>query len=235
MLVYVHRSDVNTDTISTGTAARVPPHHVMTAVDELNERYHRKCEEYNKRLSGAAPMFGETLTYLTGRRPIWSDSPRFGNKSRMFTVRGKYHLPQRSGTSLTFPPSLIILQAVVVSKQSLESWLACNQSYLPQPNDDDAGVREEISVSDILCEHGALDPSQASRMKCINEAGAKSAARVGKLNLRIRTPTRRFWLLDASSPHYSILATSAQFASRKHTKVRNLQPRDTRVSDSHNV
>ena len=52
MLVYVRRSDVNTDATSAGPAARMPPPHVMTAVDELNERYHRKCEEYNTRLPG---------------------------------------------------------------------------------------------------------------------------------------------------------------------------------------
>ena len=52
MLVYVRRSDVNTDTMSTEPAAHSPPGHVMTAVDELNERYHRKCEEYSIRLPG---------------------------------------------------------------------------------------------------------------------------------------------------------------------------------------
>ena len=52
MLVYVRRSDANADAISTGPAARTPPRHVMAAVDELNERYHRKCEEYNARLPG---------------------------------------------------------------------------------------------------------------------------------------------------------------------------------------
>lgn len=52
MLVYVHRSDVNADAAPIEPAARMPPSHVMTAVDELNERYHRKCEEYNTRSSG---------------------------------------------------------------------------------------------------------------------------------------------------------------------------------------
>jgi len=51
MLVYVRRSDVETDATPTEPAARTPPRHVMTAVDELNERYHRKCEEYNTRFS----------------------------------------------------------------------------------------------------------------------------------------------------------------------------------------
>jgi len=50
MLVYVRRSDVNAG--ATEPAAHTPPRHVMTAVDELNERYHRKCEEYNTRLPG---------------------------------------------------------------------------------------------------------------------------------------------------------------------------------------
>ena len=65
-------------------------------------------------------------------------------------------------------PSLIVLQAVVVSRQGLEKWLARNQTYLPQPTDKEIEVLEEISISDVLCEHGALDPSQASSMKCIN-------------------------------------------------------------------
>ena len=51
MLVYVRHSDTTKDTTSGGPATRTPPHHVMTAVDELNERYHRKCEEYDTRLS----------------------------------------------------------------------------------------------------------------------------------------------------------------------------------------
>jgi len=52
MLVYVRRPDVTADATSTGPVARSPPRHVMTVVDELNERYHRKCEEYNTRSSG---------------------------------------------------------------------------------------------------------------------------------------------------------------------------------------
>jgi len=52
MLVYVRRSDANADATPAKPAAHMPPHHVMTAVDELNERYHRKCEEYNTRSLG---------------------------------------------------------------------------------------------------------------------------------------------------------------------------------------
>lgn len=52
MLVYVRRANATGDATSTGPVARTPPHHVMTAVDELNDRYHRKCEEYNTRFSG---------------------------------------------------------------------------------------------------------------------------------------------------------------------------------------
>lgn len=48
MLVYVRRSEENIDATSTAPA-RTPPHHVMRVVDELNDRYHRKCEEYNAR------------------------------------------------------------------------------------------------------------------------------------------------------------------------------------------
>ena len=52
MLVYVRRSDVSADAALAQPAARTPPCHVMTAVEDLNERYHRKCEEYNTRSSG---------------------------------------------------------------------------------------------------------------------------------------------------------------------------------------
>lgn len=142
----------------------------------------------------------------------------------MFTVRGRYHLPQRSEVSLTFSPPLTVFQAVVASKQSLESWLVRNQTHLPQPNEEEAGVLEEISVSDILCEHSSLDPSQASRMKCINEVSAESVARVDQLNNKIRLPTKRFRPLDASSRRWFTLTTSVKFVSRKHIKVRNLQP-----------
>jgi len=73
-------------------------------------------------------------------------------------------------------PSLNVLQAVVVSRQGLEKWLARNQTHLPQPNED-MEVLEEICVLDILCEHSALDPSKANRMKCINEVSVESIAR----------------------------------------------------------
>jgi hypothetical protein len=119
--------------------------------------------------------------------------------------------------------SLTVLQAVVVSRQSLEKWLARNQTCLPQPIDEDAGVLEEISISDILCEHGALDPSQASSMKCINGVSVESAARDSKLDRKTRLPTRAFQLPDASSRRCSTLITFAQFASCKHIKVRNLR------------
>jgi hypothetical protein len=73
-------------------------------------------------------------------------------------------------TSLTSP------QAVVASKRSLGHWLTRNQTHLPQPCNEDTGISEEISISDILCEHGALDPSKSSNMKCINEVSAEFVA-----------------------------------------------------------
>ena len=104
MLVYVRRTDVTKDVISTGPIARTPPRHVMTVVDELNERYHRKCEEYDTRLSGKPVILGEILTYLTGKRLSWIVSLRFGNRSWVFIVHGKHHLLQRSETPLALPP-----------------------------------------------------------------------------------------------------------------------------------
>jgi len=227
MLVYVRRPDVTKDTMSTGPVARTPPRHVMTAVDELNDRYHRKCEEYNTRLSGKPVILSELLTCFTDKRLSWSVSPRSGNKSWIFTVHGKRHPLQRSGTPRLCLPSLTALQAVVVSKQSLEKWLARNQTCLPQPTGEDVGALEEISISDILCEHGALDPSQASSMKCINEVSVEFAVRDSKLDRKTRLPTRTFWIPDASSRRCSTLITSAQFASRRHIKVRNLQRIET--------
>lgn len=96
----------------------------------------------------------------------------------------------------------------MVSKQSLENWLARNQTHLPPPGGEEVGAPEEISVSDILCEHGALDPSQAGRMKCINEVSTESIIGARKLNSKIRAPTRRFRPLDVSSSRWSILTTS---------------------------
>ena len=100
-----------------------------------------------------------------------------------------------------------MLQAVVVSKRGLENWLARNQTWLPQPSDEDPGVPEEISISDILCDHGALDPSKASNMKCINEVRAESAVRYHKLDCKIRVLTKTSWQLDPTSRHCSTLAT----------------------------
>jgi len=104
MLVYVRRPDATKDTTSTGLVARTPPRHVMTTVDELNDRYHRKCEEYNTRLSGEPVILSEVLTHSTDKRLSWSVSPRSGNKSWIFTVHGKRHLLQRSGTPSALPP-----------------------------------------------------------------------------------------------------------------------------------
>ena len=104
MLVYVRRPDVTKDTTSTGPVARTPPCHVMTAVDELNDRYHRKCEEYNTRLSEKPVILNELLTCFTDKRLSWNVSPRSGNKSWIFTVHGKRHLLQRSGTPSASPP-----------------------------------------------------------------------------------------------------------------------------------
>lgn len=95
----------------------------------------------------------------------------------MFTVHGKHHLLQRSEFLQLQPLSLTVLQAVVVSKQGLENWLVRNQTRLPKPNEEE-GVPEEISIPDILCEHGALDPSKAGNMKCINEVSAQLAVRM---------------------------------------------------------
>ena len=48
MLVYVRRSE-KIDATSAVPISRMPPRHVMITVDELNERYHKKSEEYNAR------------------------------------------------------------------------------------------------------------------------------------------------------------------------------------------
>ena len=112
-----------------------------------------------------------------------------------------------------------------MSKRGLEEWLARNQTYLPQTTGagEDSEVLEEISVSDILCGHDGLDPSQANRMKCINEVSMESVTRDGKLHHVTRVPTRKFWLPGANLCHYATLATSARFASHKHIRVRNLR------------
>lgn len=116
----------------------------------------------------------------------------------------------------------------MVSKQSLEEWLARNQTHLPPPDDEESGAPEEISVSDILCEHDGLDPSKASRMKCINEVGPGSVAKASKPNSKVRLPTIRFRLPDACSRRCSTLATSVKFVSHKHIKVRD--PRSAGIS-----
>lgn len=67
MLVYVRRPDETADTTSAVPVSRTPPSHVMTVVDELNDRYHEKCEGYSTR-SSANPIHGEILTRLTGKR-----------------------------------------------------------------------------------------------------------------------------------------------------------------------
>lgn len=118
-----------------------------------------------------------------------------------------------------------------MSKKGLEEWLARNQTYLPQTAGGDSGVVEEIFISNILCGHGGLDPSQANRMKCINEVSVESATGGGKLHHVTRVPTRKLWLPGASLRHYATLATSARFASHKHIKVRNLRPIE-RLRDS---
>ena len=127
-------------------------------------------------------MLSETLTCLSGRRPTQGVSQRFVNRSWMHTVLGKYRLLQGLELLWLHLPLLTMLQAVVVSKQSLENWLARNQTHLPRANDEDDGAPEELSISDILCEHGALDPSRASNMKCINEVSAAFARRYCKLD-----------------------------------------------------
>lgn len=138
----------------------------------------------------------------------------------MFTVHGKHHPLRRSEFPRLYLPSLNILQAVVVSKQGLENWLARNQTRLPQSNDEGAEVPEEIPISDITCEHGALDPSKASSMKCVNEVSADSTVRYHKSDHKIRVLTTRSWPPGATSRHCSTPITSVQSASPKRTKVR---------------
>ena len=94
MLVYVRRSGENADATSVVPVARMPPPHVMMAVDQLNDRYHKKCEEYNTRWS-VNSVHGEILSFSTGKRLTWNVSIRFVSESWMFTVHGKCHLSRR--------------------------------------------------------------------------------------------------------------------------------------------
>jgi hypothetical protein len=114
--------------------------------------------------------------------------------------------PAKVRTPLASLPLLTMLQAVVVSKQSLENWLARNQTHLPRTNDEEDGAPEELSISDILCEHGALDPSKASKMKCIDEVSATFALRYPKLDQ------------EEQGAYDKILASGCNFASLLHTE-----------------
>ena len=75
---------------------------------------------------------------------------------------------------------------VVVSRQALESWLsthcftaALRQSSPSADSDSDPPIEANISIacSDIVCEHGFLDPAKANDMKCITRVSLRSATR----------------------------------------------------------
>lgn len=103
MLVYVRRSEENPDATSTAPPTRVPPCHVMTAIDELNNRYHKKCEEYSSRWLEILPPQVKGKVNLPYRTEA--------HLARFYEIReqvmGIYRLWETSSTKVTPSPILL--------------------------------------------------------------------------------------------------------------------------------
>ncbi|KAF9053878.1 cysteine proteinase [Hymenopellis radicata] len=120
-----------------------PPPNVMEVVKELNAKYEEACEEFANKQKVA-------------ERHLWEKRRTVIDIYRSWSVESTKE------------------DSAIVSRRSLDEWLtkgalkdaADTFSSKPKP-DQDAASETPLSIEDIVCEHGLLNPDKTSDMKRI--------------------------------------------------------------------
>ncbi|KAF8921110.1 cysteine proteinase [Mucidula mucida] len=122
-----------------------PPPHVMEVVKELNSQFEQACEEFENKQKVA-------------EMHLWEKRRTVIDIYRSWSVESTKE------------------DAAIVSRRSLDEWLtkgALKDAADTFPNklkpDQDAASETLLSVEDIVCEHGLLNPDKTSDMKRIKK------------------------------------------------------------------
>ncbi|KAI0646997.1 cysteine proteinase [Trametes meyenii] len=151
----------------------VPPPRALDVVQRMNNAHKDSCEEYARREKSCRARFDHIRHTMMGIYQSWSLSSRQQD-------------------------------AVVASRQSLESWISRHitkpktPKTTPAPAAEDAVPKEDasvtlteestqimLSISEVVCVHGKLDPNGAGDMKVIR---AEAWARMAQEDRCILTP-----------------------------------------------
>ncbi|KAI0688254.1 cysteine proteinase [Cytidiella melzeri] len=128
------------------TAIPHPPERALQVIEDMNAQHARSCEEHDLRKQDVESRFSVVRDRIMGIYQNWQLS---SNAERN----------------------------VVLSRRALEQWLSYH--ITPHSKDKTDAKTEEMEVdsgpvtfssSDILCEHGRLDPGQVANMKRVKKA-----------------------------------------------------------------
>ncbi|KAF9526995.1 cysteine proteinase [Crepidotus variabilis] len=141
MLIYARKDHQKHDTFG----APQPSTRAVQIIENLNMTYLDTCNAYAEQDTMAKSRFVDLKSKVTFIYGQWTTSPSH--------------------------------EMVVVSRRSLEAWLsehcieAAQARHLNDTQHSDASPanKDKISIdcSDIVCQHGCLDPRKANNMKCI--------------------------------------------------------------------
>ncbi|KAL4067914.1 hypothetical protein J3A83DRAFT_4097639 [Scleroderma citrinum] len=124
---------------TTPPAISIPPERARGIVSALNVAHDKACEQFLSREKELVARFTELRAWMKSLFLHWS---------------------VRSADE----------DAVIVSRQALEGWVSKRLTKAKDEKSDplvaaDDALREVVLMSDIICEHGALDPQKAHNMK----------------------------------------------------------------------
>ncbi|TFK76330.1 cysteine proteinase [Pluteus cervinus] len=144
MLVYTRRASNSIKSLPE------PPIAALEVVKSLNTSHEQRCNEYASRQELLKQKFDHLRQQVIAIYRSWEVK------------------------SVDEP-------CVVLSQRALESWLTkeCIDITFPKSSEEPNGLSESgqghgrsISVEEILCDHGRLDPAKGASMKCITKSAA---------------------------------------------------------------
>ncbi|KAF8911983.1 hypothetical protein CPB84DRAFT_1760942 [Gymnopilus junonius] len=147
MLIYARKHNTEQESVfDCSSSYPKPPIRAMQLVNELNAGHASACDDFQQKQDEMKSRFKDLQRRVRNIYTSWAT---------------KDHK-----------------NSIVVSRQALEAWLShkCIEAAIQQKGDiplsDDTlpatAFPTAVSISDVVCEHGSLDPFKYRDMKCIN-------------------------------------------------------------------
>ncbi|PPQ64679.1 hypothetical protein CVT26_002769 [Gymnopilus dilepis] len=151
MLIYARKRKDEESLPSKPESSVKPPPRALHVVEGLNAKHIKACKEFQERVKVITSQFKDLQRRVRDIYTSW--------------------VPNNIGSE----------DSVVLSRDALEKWLSqhCLEAAILKqdpvmtdsrpPDSQEKRLPVVISMPDILCEHGLLDPEKSKEMKCISK------------------------------------------------------------------